>query len=232
MYNLPWACSFIDPSSHRRGISFYLQSHPSYFLNRCLFDHRLLLICRNMLAERFQKLQIKWRSTLVYFNWCLLFFGTVVGLLIIFLHCDEYRRGYPAQGAYFEELLNNSTLKAPFDSSTVLSLWTDDYAKLLGTPDINGAEIFGPFLGMCLPALMDLLVELYVTLTTHRTTPKTMHSNNVVLQVVRLSILERFVFIIGVMGNAFFIVIPNDWNMVSQFYLCCNFVKWLFYAFV
>ena len=164
-----------------------------------------------MMLERVHQIQLKWRRILVVVNWTMVFVSIIVCLLPIFLHCDGQRRGIPS--GYFEDLLNNSTFTSPVDSTTVLSLMTDDYVALLGTPDINSAMIVGPFLGMCVPALFDLVVELYVTLTQPITA---MHSTNG-FPIVRLSMLERFCFILGVICNAFYFVIPMDWNVMVIF---------------
>ena len=156
--------------------------------------------------QRITQLQMKWRTHLVYVNWTIVFVGIIIGLFPIFLTNDEQRRGYPS--GYFADLLNNSTVTTPIDSTTVLSLLSDDYVGLLGTPDVKGAEIVGPFLGMCLPAFIDLLVELYVAVSKPKSTTTT---------IVRLTILERFLFILGAVSNAFYFLIPIDWNVMVIF---------------
>ena len=142
-------------------------------------------------------------------NWTMVFVATIVSLLPIFLNCDQQRRGYPT-GHFADLLNNNSNLRAPVDSTTVLSIITDD--EIVQTNDLNVSMIMGPFLGMCLPAFLDLLVDVYVAVTQ----PTTRGMNNA-LKIVRLSLLERFVFILGVFCNGFYFLIPLDWNVMVRY---------------
>jgi len=64
-----------------------------------------------------------------------------------------------------------------------------------------------PFLGMALPALMDSIVDIYVFVTEGRKT------NNV----VRLSLLERTVFVVGVFVNGLFLFFQSAWNPMLLF---------------
>ena len=158
------------------------------------------------MLDRLFVLQTKWRTTLVYVNWIVVFVSTIVSLLPIFINCDQQRRGYPS--GYFADLLHNTIYTAPVDSETVLSIINDDgidYAM-----NLNHAMIMGPFLGLCLPALLDLFAEMYVALRT----PTTGMNGNNALTIVRLSMLERFVFIVGVVCSAFYFLIPLDWNVM------------------
>ena len=142
----------------------------------------------------------------------MVFLGFLISLLPIFFHCDQQRRGYPS--GYFVDLLVNTTLAAPVDSATVLSLLTDDYVSQLGTFNVKDTMIFGPFLGMCLPSLMDLMVEMYVAIGRKASTE--IHRNTA-STVIRLSMLERSVFIIGVICNSFYFLMPIDWNVMVIF---------------
>ena len=171
-----------------------------------LIDSSNTWIRKQKMLERFGRLQAKWRKTLVVLNWTMVAIATVVSLLPIFFNCDQQRRGYPT--GHFANLLHNSSYHAPLDSATVLSIITDD--GIFQGSDINFSMIMGPFLGMCLPALLDLMVDVYAAVT-HPTTG--MNANNS-SKIVRLSLLERFVFIIGVMDNAFYFLIPTDWNVM------------------
>ena len=158
------------------------------------------------MLEGFGRLQTKCRKTLVSVNWSIVFVATVVSLLPIFFNYDQQRRGYPT--GHFANLLHNSSYHAPLDSATVLSIITDD--GIFQGSDINFSMIMGPFLGMCLPALLDLIVDVYAAVT-HPTTG--MNANNS-SKIVRLSLWERFVFIIGVMCPAFYFLFPMDLNVM------------------
>ena len=154
---------------------------------------------------RFRTLQKKWKKTLVIVNWTMVFLSTIVSLLPIFINCYQQRYGYPS--GYFADLLAHSNITAPVDSTTVISLSTDDVA--LGS-SVDFAMIVGPFLGMSLPALLDLLVDVYVSITQSKAETNT----NKALEIVRLSLLERFVFIVSVVCNALYFLFPLDWNVM------------------
>ena len=158
---------------------------------------------RNNMLVRFRKLQKKWKDTLVIIDWTMVFVSVIISLLPILINCDQQRRGYPS--GYFADILNHSNQTTPVDTATVLSIITDD--DLVKGSNFETALIVGPFLGMCLPALLDLLIDLYVIMT-----QPTIETNS--LKIVRLSLLERFVFIVGVVCNAFYFLFPMDWNVM------------------
>ena len=144
---------------------------------------------------------------MVYVNWTMIFTAIILGLVPIYLNGQQQEHGYPS--GYFANLdPNNSTLSIPLDSANINSLVTDDYVVLLGTPIIISDRALGPFLGLCLPALLDLFVEFYVSVTQPKTTTDS---------IIRLTMLERMMFIVGVIFNDVYFLIPLDWNVMVQF---------------
>ena len=159
------------------------------------------------MLRRFLKLQRQWRTSLLYLNWTIILIATIISLWPIFVNCTQQRNGYPS--GYFADILNNSSFAAPVNTDTVLSIITDDDI-VRGTSDLEYTMIMGPFLGLCLSPLLDLFVDVYVAIT-----QPTMEMNtNNPLKIVRLTLLERFVFVVGIVCSALYFFLPLDWNVM------------------
>ena len=166
---------------------------------------------KQKMMERFRRVETNWRTTLVQFNWIVVFISVLISLLPIFINMDLQRSGIPS--GYFADMLNNSSFIAPVDSATVLSIITDD--DVVRGSHLDYTMIVGPFLGMSLPALADLLVDVYVAFTHPPTTSGDEKNNQ--LKIVRLSMLERFVFIVGIICNSLYFLFPLEWNIMALY---------------
>ena len=142
-------------------------------------------------------------STFFSFHWTLVFVSMILSLVPLFIIGTSQLNGIPSgEFAY----LSNSTIVGGtiLDSASFLSL-TDDAVHL--STSFEFSRVTGPYLGIALPVMMDVIVDIYVSITR----PKR-ESN-----VIRLSLLERSVFVVGVFVNGLYLLFPLDYNPMLMF---------------
>ena len=133
----------------------------------------------------------------------MVFVTTILSLIPLFIVGPQQREGFPT--GEFGYLSNSTSIDGTLSNAAFLSL-TDDAVHL--SKSYEYARVMGPFLGLALPVMMDVIVDIYVLVT-----QPSMRGNNV----VRLSLLERAVFITGVFLNGLYLLFPLDWNPMLTF---------------
>ena len=135
-------------------------------------------------------------------QWTMVFVSTILSLVPLFINGTPQRERFPT--GEFSYLSNSTSISGTLDDVAFNSL-TDDAVHL--SKSFEFARVMGPYLGIALPVMMDVIVDIYVFVTQPR------RENNV----VRLSLLERAVFIVGVFVNGLYLLFPLDWNPMIMF---------------
>ena len=144
-------------------------------------------------------------SKLEYVQWTMIFVTLIVSMIPLFIVGTKQREGFPVgEFAYLQNLSNTTAAGGTIDNAS-FDAATDDSVQL--SSSLEFCTAMAPFLGMALPVLMDVIVDIYVFVTQPRRT------NNV----VRLSLLERTIFVIGVFVNGLFLLFPSAWNAMILF---------------
>ena len=147
----------------------------------------------------------------VIFNWAIVFVATIICMIPLFIYAQQQREGHPVgdfsylQSKTNETTLNNNQIKLLTDDQTFS---VDQYATIL---------ISALNLGVAIPSTFDLFVDMFVAIF-----EKT--NDQPKKEIVRLSLLERAVFLFGVICNGVYMFFPSDWNImvVSNIYNVFN----------
>ena len=108
----------------------------------------------------------------------MIFVTLIVSMIPLFIVGTKQREGFPVgEFAYLQNLSNTTAAGGTIDNAS-FDAATDDSVQL--SSSLEFCTAMAPFLGMALPVLMDVIVDIYVFVTQPRRT------NNV----VRLSLLE------------------------------------------
>ena len=140
------------------------------------------------------------------YNWCIVFAAVLVNLMPLFIDGDKWRRGEMVGNfAYLQKRTDLTTV----DSAQLQALLTDDY---YGRVDHSYYILIGALnMGVAVPSVMDLLVDI-----SNEYMPWGAGAEKPNDKIVRLSLLERSVFLIGVLTNGFFLLFPSSWNVMVR----------------
>ena len=143
----------------------------------------------------------KLREKLWYFNWSVVFVATVICMIPLFTYAQPQREGHPVGDfSYLQKKTNATTL----DNNRIHVL-TDD--QTFAVDQYATILISALNLGVALPSAFDLFVDIFVAI--FRKT-----NDQPKKEIVRLSLLERSVFLFGVICNGVYLFFPSDWNIM------------------
>ena len=135
-------------------------------------------------------------------RWTMVFVSTILSLVPLFIVGTSQREGIPI--GEFGYLATSMSASGTLDDAAFNSQ-TDDAVHL--SKSFEFARVMGPYLGIALPVMMDVIVDIYAFVT------QPMRANNV----LRLSLLERVVFVVGVFVNGLYLLFPLNWNPMLMF---------------
>ena len=137
-----------------------------------------------------------------YFNWIVTLTASVVCMIPLIAYGGKQTEGYPSgdfaalQKFSNGTMLNNAQIKAITDDG----IWSvSSYQNVL---------ISALNLGIAIPSTMDLMVDIFVDLTEKRGDKSSSQD------IVRLSLLERAAFLLGVICNGVYLFFPPSWNIM------------------
>ena len=137
-----------------------------------------------------------------YFNWIVTLIASIICMIPLMAFGEQQREGYPVGDyAALQKFSNGSTL-----TNVQIKALTDD-----GTFSVDSYQnilISALNMGCALPSTMDLLVDIFVALT-EKEGEKSSSKD-----IVRLSLLERAAFLLGVLCNGAYLFFPPTWNIM------------------
>ena len=137
--------------------------------------------------------------------------ATVICMIPLFTYAQPQREGHPVGDfSYLQKKTNATTL----DNNRIHVL-TDD--QTFAVDQYATILISALNLGVALPSAFDLFVDIFVAI--FRKT-----NDQPKKEIVRLSLLERSVFLFGVICNGVYLFFPSDWNImvISNIYNVFN----------
>ena len=153
----------------------------------------------------------KLREKVWYFNWGIVFVATVICMIPLFAYAQPQREGHPVGDfSYLQTKTDATTL----DNDRIQML-TDDQTFAV---DQRATVLISALnLGVAIPSMFDLFVDIFVAISQKTNDQPTK-------EIVRLSLLERSVFLFGVICNGVYLLFPSDWNImvISNIYNVFN----------
>ena len=153
----------------------------------------------------------KLREKVWYFNWGIVFVATVICMIPLFAYAQPQREGHPVGDfSYLQTKTDATTL----DNDRIQML-TDDQTFAV---DQHATVLISALnLGIAIPSTFDLFVDIFVAISQKTNDQPTK-------EIVRLSLLERSVFLFGVICNGVYLLFPSDWNImvISNIYNVFN----------
>ena len=153
----------------------------------------------------------KLRDKLWYFNWGIVFIATVICMIPLFAYAQLQREGHPVGDFSY---LRTKTDATTLDNDRIQML-TDDQTFAV---DQHATVLISALnLGIAIPSTFDLFVDIFVAISQKTNDQPTK-------EIVRLSLLERSVFLFGVICNGVYLLFPSDWNImvISNIYNVFN----------
>jgi hypothetical protein len=141
-----------------------------------------------------------YRRHIVAYNWTIVVASTIASFIPLFMYGQQWAGGFPAGKFGY---LNKFT-KPPLTNAQLYAYTGNNYQ--IDTTTRNTVD--SVYMGMAIPTALDLLLELYAEWTAEKG-QESMH-------VVRLSWVERAVFVLGVFFYGSVYLFPQGWNIMAR----------------